>query len=772
VDTFPGFQAINWIDEAGVIRVVVPLAGNESVVDADLTRHPHVEVRDALRMAHEDRGPTRTAAFINLLQGGKGFATYWPIFDAQGNHSGYINAVLRVNEFVEACLSRIQVNNKFQIVVCESSGEVVYPSAGANPFQGRKDTFSVQIDVLDNPWKLALAPSPEYLRERRLAAHHLIIPFGIFTGLLLVGLDRIVAQRKAALESSRAQYSQLFEHAPVAYISASPGGVIKSANIAAEEFSGLSRDTLIGMSLFDFLPIEDGYRGEVENSLNLVREGEGIRFEEIQVRHADGSPRWVLASVEGIYNEQHKLTRFRFAITDISSRKEAEEERGRLSTVIEQAAEGVVITDARGYIQDANAAFLTSRGGAFSELDGKSIGSILREDGAGDELVTSLATAVRNGQPWQENISLQPAGTAPLHVFASLSPLFGEDGRLTNFVMHQRDVSHEAELENQLRQSNKMEAVGRLAGGIAHDFNNILHGLLGYATIAKRELTDVEKVAKCLDEIERSGNRASELVASILAFGRKSERPETARALPPIVEEIGELIRGSLPEEIRLEISLHDTHYPVEADPLQVHQILMNLASNATAAMKDGGGLLRISLDHVRLNRIEAAHIPGLNPGTYMRLRVEDTGVGMDDTTVERVFEPYFTTRDLGGGAGLGLATVHGLVENHRGAIRVESRLGEGSAFQVFLPIAPGAIEEPLKKQKKAQPPDTDDVVAPLPTDDVDTELRVLYVDDEPLIVDSMGQILTSLGYSVMGFTSSSEAIDAFSASPQDSMLS
>ena len=284
--------------------------------------------------------------------------------------------------------------------------------------------------------------------------------------------------------------------------------------------------------------------------------------------------------------------------------------------------------------------------------------------------------------------------------------------------------------EKQLRQSEKMEAIGSLAGGIAHDFNNILTPILGYAEIIMRTTQKTEHIYTYMQEIHRASNRAKELVNQILTFSRKTEKEGHPIHITPIVKEVLVLIHASLPENIEINRIIKTEEDVVLADPTQIHQILMNLCTNAGHAMKAKGGILEVRMsDFVITGR--SNEFPGLNPGRYLRISIKDSGTGIDKAILGRIFEPFFTTKERGEGTGMGLAVVHGAVSSMKGAITVETEEGKGSTFHVILPLIEKKEEEEIEKEE------------PLPTG---TEC-VMFVDDEPEITRMAGEMLGNLGY-------------------------
>jgi len=302
------------------------------------------------------------------------------------------------------------------------------------------------------------------------------------------------------------------------------------------------------------------------------------------------------------------------------------------------------------------------------------------------------------------------------------------------------------QLEDQFRQAQKMEAIGTLAGGIAHDFNNVLAAIKGYTDLARMQSGNNPEVLGYLDAVSEGSRRAADLVRQILAFSRLQEQQRKLIQLWPILEEALRLLRATMPTTIQFDTSLLRRGPMVLADPTQIHQLVMNLATNAAHAMKDRPGRLGITLESIEADGDLVALNPGLRIGSYMLLSVSDTGHGMDEGTLNRIFDPFFTTKKAGEGTGLGLAVVHGIVQNHEGVITVTSQLGQGTRFQVYLPAQAGEIEEA--------------VAAPIETPRGEGQ-QILFVDDEPTLA-LMGRIaLERLGYKVESHTVPAEALAA-----------
>jgi signal transduction histidine kinase/ActR/RegA family two-component response regulator len=329
-------------------------------------------------------------------------------------------------------------------------------------------------------------------------------------------------------------------------------------------------------------------------------------------------------------------------------------------------------------------------------------------------------------------------------------PVRDESGEIVSVIEISDDVTELVSLEDRLRRAQKMEAIGTLAGGIAHDFNNILGAIIGYTEIAELQVPDDSKAKESLKEVLNAGHRARDLVKQILAFSRREGQERIPIQIAPIAKEALKLLRSSLPTTVEIRQKLETDTDIVEADPTQIHQVLMNLCTNAAHAMRKEGGILEVSVHNLELRRWDSESgrfdIP---PGNYLRITVSDTGQGMPPEVLERIFEPYFTTKEKGEGTGLGLSVVHGIVKSYGGAITAHSEPEKGSTFHVYFPVI----------EKKAEVPETEEI-APVPTGNE----RILFIDDEPTLVDLGKQMLEGLGYKVTTRTSSIEALELFEA--------
>jgi len=323
-------------------------------------------------------------------------------------------------------------------------------------------------------------------------------------------------------------------------------------------------------------------------------------------------------------------------------------------------------------------------------------------------------------------------------------------GRANRVLGVTRDITHRRRMESRLQQSQKMEAVGTLAGGIAHDFNNILSSILGFSELARLQCNADPEVIRSLDKIYSAGIRARDLIRHILVFSRQQEIRREPLVIVPLVKECLNFIRATVPKNIEIIRNLNAPHITVVADASQIHQIIMNLCTNAVHAMEGKNGVLEVGLKSVRIENWEEVQIKGLDPGNYIELSITDSGCGIPGSVIERIYEPFFTTKAKGQGTGMGLSIVHGIVKDMGGGISVYSEPGKGSVFKIYLPAGTGKEEStvfpglPLTKETG----------------------RILMVDDEEDIVISGRLILMTMGYEVTGVTNSLEALEIFKKDP------
>jgi signal transduction histidine kinase/ActR/RegA family two-component response regulator len=324
-----------------------------------------------------------------------------------------------------------------------------------------------------------------------------------------------------------------------------------------------------------------------------------------------------------------------------------------------------------------------------------------------------------------------------------------QDGQCVRIYGATQDITHVHTLETQLRQMQKMEAIGQLAGGVAHDFNNLLTPILGLADLCLTEAEKDSELAESLTDIRRAAEQARELTAQLLAFGRKQVLEVRPVDLSQLVQENRRMLRGLIREDIRLEMHLAEDPGRVQADPTQLAQVLMNLTVNALDAM-EAGGTLTIETSEAKLDADYVADHPESRTGPHVLLAVSDTGCGMDEETRSHIFEPFYTTKDERHGTGLGLASVYGIVKQHRGHIRVYSEPGQGTTFKIYLPIDAAAREEGATREPAA-------AAAPPAT--------ILLVEDDSAVLKFTAEALGRLGHVALPAASPTEALELASSS-------
>ncbi len=473
-------------------------------------------------------------------------------------------------------------------------------------------------------------------------------------------------------------------------------------------------------------------------------------------RHRDHLERTLHESTEKLSDSARKLR------AESSERMRAEEDRKRLMAAIEQAAEIFIITDPKGNILYVNPAFEHHTGYSREESLGQNIMILERGGykgtGKGGKSVSykNIWKNIRQGNTWRGVFTHKRKDGMLYKAESAISPVFDKTGKLVNFVCVSRDVTREVELEAQLRQSQKLEAIGTLAGGIAHDFNNILFAIMGYTELAMANLPPDSEISRYLRRVDEAGRRATELIEQILAFGRKTDLEQHPVRVQIVLREVSKLLRGTLPSTIKIHQSIDNKCSPIMAASAQIHQVIMNLCTNAYHAMRDHGGVLELKLAETEINAEQAAMYSDLAPGPHVRLTVSDTGHGMDEAVMAKIFDPYFTTKKIGEGTGLdAFSMVYGIVQEHRGAISVHSESGRGgTTFHIFFPVHRADSAPCHKEQFKHEPPKGSG--------------RILVVDDEEPIAQLLEMKLKNLGYEVKAYTASTEALKSFSDAPED----
>ncbi len=557
------------------------------------------------------------------------------------------------------------------------------------------------------------------------------------------------------LEEQRHRLASLYDHAPVAYLTFTTKGLIEQANLTASALLGVPEQNLVGMP-FQQQYVHPKHTDKYFQYLSSVALGTEKSSCELRLRKHNGTFFWgrmESVPVEPLEGDESSV---RSAVMDITQRKEAEEalreSEERYRVLVESAQVIILRLDNEG-----RAVFLNDYGRNFFGYSPEElwteglVGTIVaREDAVGLNVKELLAFMTEHPENYRasELDNILRSGER-VRVSWTISVLHDEEGRFAGILAVGTDITPQRKLEDQLRQSQKMEAMGTLAGGIAHDFNNMLAAILGFTEMAMEDASDHPEITKSLGHVSRAATRARDLVKQILAFSRKAEYTRDPLSVVPIINETVHLLRSSIPATVEVKLDISAASDMILSSPTEIQQILMNLATNAFLAMQEKGGILEISLTDVDL--AQGYSIAGVDvDGDYLQLTVSDTGTGMSPQVTKKIFEPFFTTREVGKGTGMGLAVVYGIVNDLHGMIAVESKPGVGSIFRVFLPKVNADVQERDAKASEI----------------IGGKERILFVDDEKLLVEWGRVTLERLGYKVTSLAKSTEAIKTFRADP------
>ena len=468
----------------------------------------------------------------------------------------------------------------------------------------------------------------------------------------------------------------------------------------------------------------------------------GRQFElEYRIRTRSGQEKRVWE--RGQFFPDDKDGRLEGFVMDMTARKLAESERERLLAAIEQMAEMMLITDERGSIQYVNPAFERVTGFARAEVLGKNP-RILKSGVQKAEFYREMWATLTAGKTWRGRIVNKRKDGTRFTEDALISPVFGPDGDIVNFVGVKNDITGQIVLEEQFRQSQKMEAVGRLAGGIAHDFNNMLTVILLRSDLMRKRLAPDDPMRASLSEIHDAAERSASLTRQLLTYARRQAVEPRVLALNDSVRGMLQMLQRLMGENIELAWLPGEDLWPVKADPVQVDQMLANLCVNARDAIADVGKVT-IETANVVLDEEHCRARPGHSPGEYVRLAVSDDGVGMDKETLSHLFEPFFTTKEVGKGTGLGLATVYGIIKQSDGFVDVYSEPGDGTTFKIYFPRHTEVGARHIVESETETPSGSGETI--------------LLVEDEPLILGVTVEFLSELGYQVLAASHPEEAL-------------
>ncbi len=647
------------------------------------------------------------------------------------------------------------------------------------------------IEVAGRQWALLIRPAPDWVEQQRSHYPVLIGLCGlVITGLLSASAQgvrnrgravrQLVAQGTAELAASRDSLQVALQSAQAAEEEVHRRlGSERDARVQAENAEHVAEEAVmlldtifrtapVGLAFLDSelrfakvneslaaingVPMEDHLGRTVEevnprvarqaaaHHRSVLETGQPV----VNFMLSDREGHWI-ASYYPVKKPQGPVVGVGIVVVDITELKEAEEKAQRLAAAVEQSTEVTLILDPEGRVVYANRVYYRLSGLAPADVFGTHIDQMARLLPPEHAFSTIVGQIEKEGA-WSSRVNATGSDARQLTLDVSISPVRTDQGVVTNYVLVGHDVSREVLLEERLRTSQKMEAVGLLAGGIAHDFNNLLQVIEGYTALSLDLPCSAEELPHNLQQVREAASRAAQLTKQLLLFSRRQPLARTEVDLHELSVNMLKMIHRLIGPQIEVVFTAPPCLWAVQADRGQLEQVVLNLCLNARDAMP-GGGRLQIELQDVQLDTVQASEIADLAPGRFVQLRVEDTGSGISLETQKRIFEPFFTTKPGGHGTGLGLSVVYGIVQQHEGAIVINSAPGRGTAFEVYLPA--------LGKVASAVP--TEVLRAPVRGNET-----VLVVEDEAPVRNLTALVLQQSGYNVIEAVDGQNACEIF----------
>ncbi|BBO89039.1 hypothetical protein DSCOOX_22190 [Desulfosarcina ovata subsp. ovata] len=700
-----------------------------------------------------------------------------PVCDAKGNTKGVVMVFRDVTENYrqveelrqnEALFRKLFKDHAaVKLITDPDTKKIIAANCAAEKFYGwsREQLMHMTIDQIDTAPSKTLAA--EFKRARRLSqiqfefCHRLadgsIRDVEIFSSKirvkgkeLLHAIIHDITERKQAemaLLQSENRYRNIIMHSPNAILVNHNDRVTLVNHTCEQLFGAESANELIGKTVYELFHA-DYHELIRERIRHLRKKQKSVPLMEEQIVRLDG--RVVDVDVMAAPFTMDKTIYIHVILRDITQRKQKRTELQHLYAAIEQSDEMIVITDIVGHMVYVNAAFERVTGYSREEALGENP-RILKSGEQSPACYTKLWETITKGKTWKGQLINKRKNGTFYSEKTSISPVMDESGRIINFVAVKRDITEEIELQKRLVQAQKMEAIGTLSSGIAHDFNNLLFPILGLSEIMLEDLPPGSMDREHIEQIYKAGIRASDLVKQILSFSRQVAQKKIPIRVQSVLKEIIKLSRSTIPANIKITQNIQADCPMVLMDASQLHQVAMNLITNAYHAVEEKGGSIFLGLIEYESKNNDLKH-PSLPDGKYAMITVKDTGYGIPPSLIEKIFEPFYTTKKQGKGTGLGLSVVYGIVKDAGGVIDVQSEIDSGTTFNLFIPILEDGQNE-------------------LPENVADTisrgNERILLVDDEPAVMQIEKQLLERLGYHVETRSCGLEALEAFRMNPE-----
>ena len=557
-------------------------------------------------------------------------------------------------------------------------------------------------------------------------------------------------QAEKALLESEARYRGVVEDTPVLICRFLPDGEIIFANEAYCRYFDNTCEELVGKTFLSKIP--EANQKTVMDNISAITIESPTQTHEHPVIIAGNEIRWQRWTNRALFDVQGKVVAFQSVGEDITEHKQAvenlRESKEQYRILVENANDAIFVLQ-DDFIKFANPKTQELLGYTASELKSLPITDLIHPDNT----ETAAAELAKRTNSDKQNIVITIKMINKLRLklmvqIRSTQIQWEQRPATLNFAI---DITEQLELESRLRQAQKMEAIGTLAGGIAHDFNNVIFSMLGFTEMA---MEDIEKDTEAYDNLQEVLNttlHAKDMIQQILAFSRQTDAKKWPVEIKSIIKEVLKLLRSFIPATIEIRHDLSGADSPVLADATQIHQVIMNLATNAYHAMRGTGGVLELKLSEVDIGTDEL--VLDLSPGRYMKILLSDTGHGIDSDVIDKIFDPYFTTKPPGEGTGMGLAVAHGIIKDHEGDIFVYSKPHQGTVFHVYLPVLESEVVEPEAQEEEVIPCGNE---------------RILLVDDNEKVNTMAHRLLQRLGYCVSSFSNGKSALAAFKANPDD----